>query len=91
MLCFVVWNRLDSHTFRRKHFNCQLQQLGKDYGQNMMYHRMDKELNSKLPADGVHLTPVGEHELISNICQAMNRDLQSLYYCHYFILRSVKR
>ena len=79
MLGFDVWNRLDSHTIRKKHFNCQLQHLGNDHGQNVMYHCMDKKLNSKLRADGVHLIPVGEHELILNICQAMNRDHQSLY------------
>ena len=73
-----VWNRLDIDTFDRKHFNRKLQQLCDDHGQGVMYHRMDRKLNSKLRADGVHLTPVGEHELIMNIRRAINRGLESL-------------
>ena len=67
MFCSVC-NKLNIDIVLKNHFNSQLQQLCDDDGQGLMYYRMDRTLNSNLRADGVHLTPVGGHELMLNNC-----------------------
>ena len=57
VLC-SIWGRHDVDTFHRKHFNRELEKLAEG-NSNLLYHRVDRKLNSKLRGDGIHLTPDG--------------------------------
>ena len=61
-----VRNKLNIDIALRTHFNRQLQQFCDDDGQGLMYYHMVKTLKSNPWAHGVHLTPVGGHELMFN-------------------------
>lgn len=68
-----VWGRRDVDSFRRKYFNRELDHLTK--GTDHLYHTMDKSLNRKLMADGIHLTPDGAYRLLRSLASALRRAL----------------